>query len=135
LSNRAFYLIMAGAAVLVAAVLALFASSAPDGLERVAEDVGFADTAQDSAVSGSPLADYELPAAQTPDSPLNRAFAGVVGVAVTAGVAFALFGAVARGKAREHQAEMLAGADGAPPGLNPAGAHSPGTTRDSTNHT
>lgn len=99
-SNRWFYLGMAVVAVLVAAGLALFASSSPDGLERVAEDVGFAESAQDSAVAGSPVADYELPGAQDPDSPLNRAFAGVVGVSVTAGVAFALFGALARGKAR-----------------------------------
>ncbi|MBT8213355.1 MAG: energy-coupling factor ABC transporter permease [Acidimicrobiia bacterium] len=45
--------------VLVFAVAPL-ASSAPDGLERVAQDLGFADTATDSAVSDSPLADYEV---------------------------------------------------------------------------
>ncbi|HPE45547.1 MAG TPA: alpha/beta fold hydrolase, partial [Deltaproteobacteria bacterium] len=61
---------------------------------------GFAEAAEDSATSGSPLADYELPAAATPDSPVNRAFAGVVGVALTAGVAFAVFGAVARSRSR-----------------------------------
>jgi len=123
-SNRTFYLILAVVALLVAAVLALFASSAPDGLEKVAEDVGFAEAAEDSATSGSPLADYELPAAATPDSPVNRAFAGVVGVALTAGVAFAVFGAVARSRSRSAADESgpasTEAAATAPAGSNPS---------------
>ncbi len=126
-SNRTFYLILALTALLVAAVVALFASSAPDGLEKVAEDVGFAEAAQDSAAAGSPLADYEVPAAASPDSPVNRAFAGVVGVALTAGVAFAVFGALARSRARAAQEAMTGvGPDGAVAGTQGAGAPPPG---------
>ena len=86
-----FYLAVAAVCLLVAGVLALFASSAPDGLERVAEDQGFADAAADSATASSPLADYDVAAGGTAAS---RAVAGVIGVAVTAGVAFAVFGAL-----------------------------------------
>lgn len=86
-----FYLAVAAACLFVAGVLALFASGAPDGLERVAEDQGFADAATDSATATSPLADYDVAAR---DTAASRAMAGVIGVAVTAGVAFAVFGAL-----------------------------------------
>jgi hypothetical protein len=44
--------------IFVAAVVSFYASSNPDGLEFVAEQVGFLNTAKDSAVASSPLADY-----------------------------------------------------------------------------
>ncbi|NNC75689.1 MAG: cobalt ABC transporter permease [Acidimicrobiia bacterium] len=63
--------------LVLAFVVAPLASSAPDGLERVAEDLGFADTATDSAVSDSPLADYEVGGGG------GTGLAGVIGAAVT----------------------------------------------------
>lgn len=62
--------------VLVVAA-ALFASGDPDGLERVAEDIGFLDAAE-----GSPftvIADYVFPGM---DGPMATVVAGLIGVAV-----------------------------------------------------
>lgn len=75
--------------LLLAGVVSYYASSSPDGLEKVAEDKGFLDTAQDSAVAGSPLADYGV--AGVADERLSVGLAGVVGVLVTLVVAFGLF--------------------------------------------
>jgi cobalt/nickel transport protein len=87
-STRA--LVVAGLVVslLVAAVLSFYASASPDGLEHVAEQVGFIETAEDSAVADSPLADYGT--AGIEDERLSVGVAGVVGVLVTGLVAFAL---------------------------------------------
>lgn len=75
--------------IVLAAVVSFYASSAPDGLERVAQDTGFDHTAQDSATADSPLADYELSGAG--DERFSVAAAGVLGVAITAAAAFGLF--------------------------------------------
>ena len=66
--------------LLVAAVLSGFASSSPDGLEWAAEEAGFGHTAEDSAVAGSPLADYAIGGQ---DGALSGGAAGVIGVVVT----------------------------------------------------
>lgn len=75
-------------AVALAAGLSLYASSAPDGLEKVAQDHGFAAQAQDSATAASPLADYAWTGA---DGATGSVVAGIAGVAVTAAVAFGGF--------------------------------------------
>lgn len=84
--NRRRWFWTAGIAVtlLVAAVLSGFASSSPDGLERAAEDAGFAHTAEDSAVADSPLADY---AVDGWNGALSGGAAGVIGVVVTLALA------------------------------------------------
>ena len=71
--------------LLLAAVVSAYASSSPDGLERVAEDEGFVATAEDHALSGSPLADYEVD--DVDDDRLAVGAAGAAGVAVTLGAA------------------------------------------------
>ncbi|WP_199522409.1 PDGLE domain-containing protein [Geodermatophilus marinus] len=68
-------------ALLVAGVGSYYASSHPDGLEWSAEQEGFGDTARDSAVAGSPLADYAVTGVD--DARLSGGLAGVVGVAAT----------------------------------------------------
>ena len=73
--------------VLLGLVVSQFASSEPDGLEFVAEQEGFAETAQDHSLEGSPLADYG-------DSGLSRALAALVGITVTLGGGFLLFKAL-----------------------------------------
>ena len=70
-------------ALLVVFALAPNASAQPDGLERVAEDQGFADQAQDAPLSLLP--DYTIPGVE--DETLSTVLAGVVGVAVVAGIA------------------------------------------------
>ena len=68
-------------ALLLAGVVSVYASAAPDGLERVAEDTGFADTAEEHAASEGPLADYQL------SNGRGSGVAGVVGVVVVLVVA------------------------------------------------
>jgi cobalt/nickel transport system permease protein len=83
----------AASGLVVAALLVLvapLASSAPDGLERVAIDQGFIETAEDHALSESPLADYEVGAVE--DEATGTRVAGVVGVLVTFGIGAAIVG-------------------------------------------
>jgi len=82
-----FILAGVGAALLVAAFLSPFANSNPDGLERVAEDKGFIDTAQTSPIDGqSPFAGYGFGG----DGAIATAVAGVLGVAVTFGIGYGI---------------------------------------------
>ena len=85
-----------GASVLLAAGVSMYASSEPDGLERVASDTGIAETEQDSATADSPFADYGVSGLQ--DQQWAVGLAGVVGILVTCGIAFLLFRALARGR-------------------------------------
>lgn len=88
--NRRFFLIGLLVALLIAGVGSYYASSHPDGLEYVAEQTGFMDSADDSAVAGSPLADYQVDGVD--DERLSGGLAGVVGVllvlALAGGLAF-----------------------------------------------
>jgi hypothetical protein len=86
---RKFYAVFFSVAVALAGVVSFYASSHPDGLEKVAEDQGFLDTARDSAVSGSPLSDYGISGIAS--ERLSVGLAGVLGVLATAAVAFGLF--------------------------------------------
>lgn len=86
---KKFYLLFFIAALSLAGGLSFYASSSPDGLEKVAEDEGFLESAQDSALSNSPLADYGL--AGLDGERLSVGIAGVVGVVATAVIALALF--------------------------------------------
>ena len=73
----------------VGLVVSQFASSEPDGLEFVAEQEGFADTAEDHTLEASPLADYG-------SDGLSRALAALVGIAITFGGGFVLFKVLSR---------------------------------------
>ncbi len=81
------------AGFLVAALLAggasYYASSHPDGLEKVAEDIGFIDTAKDSAVADSPLADYGIKGID--NARVSGGLAGILGIIATGAVGGALF--------------------------------------------
>ncbi len=86
-----------GVFALVALVVALalvifvapFASTSPDGLEKVAEDHGFADTAAEEPLwRFSPLPDYTVPAMG--EGIWSTAIAGLVGVLVLSGLVLAL---------------------------------------------
>ncbi len=69
--------------------MSYYASSQPDGLNKVAEDYGIAANEQDSAAAKSPLADYSFTG--TSDQRLGRCNRRGSGVAVTAALAFGLF--------------------------------------------
>ena len=85
--------------LLVAAGLALvvsgFASSSPDGLERVAEDKGFLETARDHVFADGPLADYAVKGVG--NERLSTGLSGLIGVLITFGAGLALF-ALIRGR-------------------------------------
>jgi len=89
---KKFYAIFFLAALFLAGAISYYASSSPDGLEKVAEDEGFLESAKDSALSNSPLADYGL--AGLDNERLSVGIAGVVGVFVTAIIALALYSLV-----------------------------------------
>ncbi len=81
------------AILLVSGVLAggasYFASSHPDGLNKVAIDLGFAEDEKESVTSGSALAGYET--AGVENSVLSRAVAGITGVTATGLVGTGLY--------------------------------------------
>lgn len=94
------------AGLLVGLALAVFvspfASSSPDGLEKVAAEEGFDETAKDSAVADSPLADYGVEGID--DDRAGTAVSGLVGVLLTFGLGLGIFGLV-RVLRRDERAE------------------------------
>jgi cobalt/nickel transport protein len=94
MSRKALVWVGLAVALLLAGLASYYASSSPDGLEKVAEDEGFIDSAEDSAVADSPLADYGVEGVDNERAAVG--LAGIVGVAVTFVVAGGLFYLVAR---------------------------------------
>ena len=80
----------------LATVGAMYASSDPDGLERVAEDLGFAESGEE-AVLEAPIPDYELPG--TSHAGVGTSLAGVAGAASVGALAM-LVGIVLRRRRR-----------------------------------
>lgn len=75
--------------LLVAGVASYYASSSPDGLEKVAADKGLDANATDHSLADGPLADYGVSGVE--NERLSVGLAGVIGVLVTLGVAGGLF--------------------------------------------
>ena len=105
------------AGLLVGLALALlvspFASTAPDGLETVAEEEGFAGAADDHRLAGSPLADYGVEGVE--DEQLSTAASGAVGVLLTFGIGIGVFAGIrALRPADDRHAEPGASTAGAP---------------------
>jgi hypothetical protein len=92
-TRKGAYAIIIGG-LIVALGLAFFvsplASSSPDGLEKVATDEGFIDTAEDHGLADSPLADYGVEGVE--NESLSTGLSGIIGVAITFGLALLLFG-------------------------------------------
>jgi PDGLE domain len=78
-------LVTAGLALVVSG----FASSSPDGLERVAEDKGFLSTARDHLFADGPLADYTVKGVG--NERLSTGLSGLIGVLITFGLGLAVF--------------------------------------------
>ncbi|MFO7153083.1 MAG: PDGLE domain-containing protein [Bacillota bacterium] len=68
-------------ALAIAAFLSPFASSHPDGLERVAEDLNFVQKGEQPAFKLSPMPDYTVGGIS--DERLSTAVAGVAGTLIT----------------------------------------------------
>jgi len=81
-------------ALLLAGILSLFASTDPDGLERVAEDFGFISHAEGKEVMESPLPDYVVPGIE--NEALAASLAGVLGTLMVFGFALLLGKALRR---------------------------------------
>ena len=95
-SLKNFYLSFFFVALFLAGVISFYASSSPDGLEKVAEEIGFIDTAQDSAVANSPLSDYGV--VGIANERLSVGISGIIGVIITGIVAFYLFKYLSKSK-------------------------------------
>ncbi|MBL0747107.1 PDGLE domain-containing protein [Nocardioides baculatus] len=93
-SNRRIFAVALIVSLLVAGVASYYASAHPDGLEYVAEQTGFLDSAEDSAASDSPLADYQTEGVD--DARISGGLAGVIGVVVMLVLSSGLFWAVRR---------------------------------------
>jgi len=110
---RRLVLVGIAIAVVVAVASALVASSAPDGLQRVAGTLGFEDRAQDAPYRALP--GYSVPGVG--DERLSTAFAGVIGVvvivALTAGAGWLLRRRAARARRDAAREEDVARSPGA----------------------
>ena len=82
-------------AVLLAGVVSFYASGSPDGLERVAESLGFAQSEQDHATGDSPFADYGV--AGVENARVSGGMAGLLGIVVVGLVMFGLTRLLRRG--------------------------------------
>ena len=102
MSTRRFFLVAVVVSLLVAGVASYYASSHPDGLEYVAEQTGFLDSARDSATSDSPLADYQT--AGVDDARLSGGIAGVTGVVVMLVLSTGLFWVLRRRRTTDPEA-------------------------------
>jgi ABC-type Fe3+ transport system permease subunit len=105
--TRAFFLIGLLVAIVCGVVVSQFASSNPDGLEYVAEQKGFIDTAQDHALSDFALADYGD--GLTDNSTLNTAVAGLLGTVVTLIAGYGVFWLARRTRARDEEPQTTHG--------------------------
>jgi len=74
-----------GLSALVVALASWFASSAPDGLERVAEDKSFVEAGQSNRYEWLP--DYTIPGLS---GEISTAVAGLIGVVIVVGVVMVL---------------------------------------------
>ncbi|WP_037888236.1 energy-coupling factor ABC transporter permease [Streptomyces viridochromogenes] len=85
--------------LVLAGFVSFYASASPDGLEKVAEDKGFAESAEEHATADSPLADYGVK--DIDNARLSGGLAGVIGVGVTVVAGTAVFWAVRRRRTDE----------------------------------
>jgi cobalt/nickel transport protein len=103
---------MAGLAVAVAIALIIspWASSSPDGLEKVAEDKGFIGKAEETDPSweSSPIPDYAMPGLEESHPALATALAGLAGTVAIFLIAWGL-ALVLKKKGKEAEVENPGG--------------------------
>ena len=100
--TRTFFVAGLVVALLIGGVASYYASSHPDGLEYVAEKVGFLDTADDHAAADGPMADYAVKGVDDPR--LAGGLAGVIGILVTLAIAGGIAFAVRRREPQDSDA-------------------------------
>ena len=89
MSNRKFMVVGLLISVLLAGGASFYANSNPDGLEKVAQDIGFIDTAKDNVNSEATLADYGVKGIE--NERLSVGVAGLIGVVATGAISGGLF--------------------------------------------
>jgi len=89
ISNRKFIVMGVLVSALLAGGASFYASSHPDGLEKVAGDIGFLETAKDHTNSESALADYGVKGLE--NERLSVGVAGLIGVVATGAISGGLF--------------------------------------------
>ncbi len=98
-NGRILWLAGLAVALLCAGVLSGYASTSPDGLESVADRLGFAETAAAGSPEAGPLADYQMPGVEDPL--LSTGLAGVVGTIMVLATSSGLFWLARRRRATE----------------------------------
>jgi cobalt/nickel transport protein len=90
MKNRGLFMLAALAvAIALAGLLSPFASTSPDGLERVAADKGFIEKGEGSPVwKWTPIPDYELPGIK--NGSISTASAGIIGTLAVFGGAYGI---------------------------------------------
>jgi len=83
-------------ALVVAAFLSPFASTNPDGLDRVAHDLGFGGKGEAKGLFKTLIPNYELPGIE--NKAIATSLAGVLGTLFTFGVAYGLGKVVSKRK-------------------------------------
>jgi cobalt/nickel transport system permease protein len=93
-------LVIAGLVVAIALVTLVspFASTSPDGLERVASDKSLGAEVDDHALADGPLADYAV--GDLDNERVGTGLAGLIGVGVTFGIGLIVFATVKRLRTR-----------------------------------
>lgn len=84
------------AAIFLALTISPFASSFPDGLEKVAEHLGFIERGEGEPVVQSPIPDYQFPGIK--NEAIATSMAGVVGTILVFGITLGIGKAIGRKK-------------------------------------
>ncbi|MFF2192455.1 energy-coupling factor ABC transporter permease [Streptomyces sp. NPDC058157] len=105
-STRKLWLTGLVTALVLAGFVSFYASSSPDGLEKVAADKGIDAKTREHATADSPLADYSVK--DVDDARLSGGLAGVIGVGATVAVGTGIFWAVRRRRAQDLTAASTA---------------------------
>jgi cobalt/nickel transport system permease protein len=98
-SRRALWVSGLVTSLVLAGFVSYYASSSPDGLEKVAADHGIDRKAEQHASADSPLADYGVKDVE--DARLSGGLAGVIGVGVTVVAGSAVFWTLRRRRAAD----------------------------------
>ncbi|MBE1530281.1 PDGLE domain-containing protein [Actinomadura algeriensis] len=92
--------------LILAGIVSYYASSSPDGLEKVASDKGMAAQEREHALAGSPFGDYGVEGVD--DGRLSGGLAGVLGVGLVLVVSGGLFWTIRRRGGSEARSEPRA---------------------------
>ena len=87
--DKKFLIVGFAISLFIAGFASYYASSHPDGLEKVAKDIGFIETAKENTNAKTALADYGVKGVD--NERLSTGAAGVIGVLATAGISTGLF--------------------------------------------